>query len=265
MASNLSTIGFVFASEQDFEALMSRLAAEAVERLGCGERGDYAIWRSRTGAEVWFHLSAQGRDDPDRHIIGFTPFFEGQSDVTLKATGAVRRPDDNEMEGAFCAWVSPDESGEGAYPIVFDAVDFAAHAERALPIIWHARLTGFARELKAYPDVTAYAATQDNEPGFAAQCFIPMGLFSTAMLDAETSEKVDGDETPPASTALLTGRVLAHELLRNEETGFPFHWLLLESLEATYDIIADPEIVSGEIIVGGTVETSCWMCGRITT
>ena len=52
-------------------------------------------------------------------------------------------------------------------------------------------------------------------------------------------------------------------LLVNEATAQNFHWLLVESLEASYDIVADPSVVSGEITQGGTIECACWMFGRI--
>ena len=53
MASNLSTIGFVFADEESFRSLMLTCAKEISGRVPCS-LGSYGIWRSRTGAEVWF-------------------------------------------------------------------------------------------------------------------------------------------------------------------------------------------------------------------
>jgi hypothetical protein len=41
------------------------------------------------------------------------------------------------------------------------------------------------------------------------------------------------------------------------------HWLLVESLEATFDIVADPEVVLGEITAGGTIEAAVMMFGRL--
>jgi hypothetical protein len=36
----------------------------------------------------------------------------------------------------------------------------------------------------------------------------------------------------------------------------------VESLEATFDILADPDVVVGEIVQGGTVEVACLLFGR---
>lgn len=258
MASNLSTIGFEFEKEEDFGETMSRLAANAVQRLSSPD-GEYAIWRSASGAEIWFHMAPENGNGAPREILGLTPFFEGASDVRLKVTKAVRRPNDNALEGAFYGWVGPDdETGEGTYPIVFDAVDFAAHVPRGLPAVWRSRLVGFARELAAYPSQEAFQAAQQANAPIAAQAFIPMGLFANAVEGAapEAAEI-------PSSSALFTGQVKDYRVFTNEETGRPFHWMLIDTLDATFDLLADPDVIRGEIVIGGTVDTACWFFGRI--
>lgn len=256
MASNLSCIGFTFANAEEFQRAMLDLAPRCIERVGC-TAGDYSIWRSRTGAELWFHLATFGSEDDERDIAGLTPFYEGFSEVTLEVTARVARPDDNPFEGAFHAWVL-DETGAQAYPLTFDAVDFAANEHLKTPFRASARITGFARELRAFADEAAYSRTSANDTQripLAARAFVPIGQF------AEIDES--DDETPPSSTALLTGRVREHTIHTNEASGREFHWLLVDSFEATFDIVADPEIVSGEIAVGGTVEIACVLIGRL--
>ena len=74
----------------------------------------------------------------------------------------------------------------------------------------------------------------------------------------------DGDEaSAPSSMALLTGRVVAHRVLTNEETGDTFHWLLVKSLEASYDIVADPAVVKGPLGVDAVVRIGGAFFGRI--
>jgi hypothetical protein len=256
VASNLSTIGFVFVDREEFAAAMTRLAGEAREHLGAAG-GLYGIWRSRTGAEIWFQLTGEAGEGA-REIVGLTPFFEGVSDVEVRVTERFQRPEDTPFEGAVTAWVSPGEEGEGAYPIVFDAVDFGAGQgspdDGALARV---RLSGFAREVKAFASPEAYDAAQMAEPRLAAQCFIPLGLFSSASSEPEAS-----GSTPPSSSALLTGEVIEHRLLVNEVTGRSFHWMLVDGLDATFDVLADPEVVSGDIVPGGTVEVACLFFGR---
>lgn len=257
MASNLSTIGFAFSGEEDFKSAMVRLAQEARERLATPE-GEYAIWRSRSGAEIWFQIAKHSEVD-ESDIIGLTPFFEGTSQLSVSVTEVVCREGDTALEGAFIAWVVAGEDVEGIYPIVFDAVDFAAWRSMELPAAAQLRVAGFAREVKAFASAEAFLADQAGRggPGFSAQSFFPMGLLSQAM------EETDGDGgEPPSSAALLTGRVRDSRLLANEVTGSRFLWMSVESLEATFDILADPDVVVGEIVQGGTVEVACLLFGR---
>lgn len=255
MASNLSSIGFVFRDAEDFHAHMLALAEESRERLAC-EAGEYAIWRSRTGAEVWFHLAPQDGSEGQSTILGLAPFFEGQSSVPVLMTQAVRRPDDTPLEGLFHGWVAPDGHGAGAYPQAFEVIDFAAHVNRPLPATWRCRVTGFCRTLTVHADRSTLPDMGGGQR-LAAQAFIPIGLFS----DSE-------EDVPPAParqepTAWLTGIIRAHRRFENEATGRAFYWLSVESLAATYDLVADPDIVTGEIRDGAIVEAMAWMFARV--
>jgi hypothetical protein len=257
MVSNLSTIGFEFADDASFQATMQKLAGDAFERLACAE-GDYAIWRSRTSAEIWFHITGERQPDgtqKDRDVIGLTPFFEGVSDVAVEIVETVVRAGDNDFAGAFLAWVDPDEdSGLGAHQIVFDAVDFAAHCDRPLPFMARAKLTGFARSISI---VAANDAAGNARAASSARGFMAIGLFA--------GRDPHSDEPPPAPTsnAVLTGRVVEHSKLANEETGTAFHWLLVETADATFDIVADPELVPLDLAAGVTVQIGCLFFGRI--
>jgi hypothetical protein len=257
VVSNLSTIGFEFADDDGFQTTMQRLAGDAFERLAC-DPGDYAIWRARTSAEIWFHIVGDrdaGGTLHDREVVGFTPFFEGLSDVAIEVVETVIRPGDNDFEGAFLAWVNPDETtGLGAHQIVFDAVDFAAHCDRPLPFLARAKLTGFARQIRLLgsADEVAVARASSN-----ARSFMPLGLFT------DRDPHGDDEAQPPSSHALLTGRVVEHSVLKNEETGGSYHWLLVQCADATFDIVADPELVIGDLPAGSIVEIGCLFFGRI--
>lgn len=261
MASNLATIGLAVETREDFENLVTGLADSAGQGLQTAV-GDYAVWRSRTGAEVWVHVAPAQTEGTEttREIKGLTPFFDGTSDIPINIATRVTRPEDNAFEGAFYAWVGADASNPestGDYPLVFDAVDFAAFANQPLPAACHVRICGFCRELKAFPDQHAFDQSQTTGPGFAAQSFFPVGLF------AEAEARNQGEETPPSSNALINGIVRGHHELVNELTEQTFHWLQVESLSATYDIVAAPDVISGDIIEGGIVQASCWLFGRV--
>lgn len=256
MASNLSSIGFTFADAKEFQHVMLDLAPRCIERIGCNV-GDYAVWRSRTGAEIWFHLATFGTEDDARDIIGLTPFYEGFSEIAVDVTERLNRPDDNPFEGAFKAWVVDESDGQQLYPVTFDAVDFAAHAGVTLPSRASARITGFARELHVYRDENEFAARPEDAERLplGPRAFVPIGQF--AGLDDAAAP------SGPDSSALLTGSVREHSLHTNEVSGETFHWLLVDSLGAAYDIVADTATVNGTIEIGCTVEVTCILIGRL--
>lgn len=260
MASNLSTIGFQFAGEQQFREVMLSCAAQVTDQLECA-CGQYGIWRSRSGAEIWFHL---GRTETgDIEILGLTPFFEGKSEVMLGLRRVLHADGENSFEGALEGVLNPQEDGEnGSYPIVFDAVDFALSGSQELPVNQRVRISAFSRELAAFADEAAYVAAQEgtDRPVFAAQAFIPVGLFAVE----QTEEGADVPEIQvPASTAFFTGRVMEHSRLVNEATGRSFDWILVETLDTVIDVLADPDIVAGEISEGGVVQVSAVLFGRV--
>ena len=254
MASNLSSIGFAFTGADAFQDAMLRLARDAIERVDCSA-GDYSIWRSRTGAEIWFHLPPFGTEDDARDIAGLTPFFEGTSEVAVEITECITRPGDNEFEGAFLARLVLDDGAADQYSLVFDAVDFAVHAERELPLRAHARLTGFAQSVRAFADEAGFAAADAGGHGIrlGPQAFVPVGQFAN----------IEDDAAPRTSEVLLTGRVVEHRKLVNEVTSTPFHWLLVGSVGATFDVVADPECVRCDIVEDGIVEVRCMLFGRL--
>ncbi len=94
----------------------------------------------------------------------------------------------------------------------------------------------------------------------AAQALIPIGLFSDA---DEEDVAPTMQQSAPEPTAWLTGIVRAHRMLENEATGRMFHWLSVDSLAATYDLVADPDIVTGDIAEGRIVEVMAWMFARV--
>ena len=272
MASNLTTIGLDGGTTDSFDKLMQHLVGAARERLA-SDPGDYSIWRSATGAEVWFHVTGTREADgrlQDGEIIGFTPFFEGMSDVDIEIDAGFQRPGENPFEGAFRAWVAPDPAnGRGVHQIVFDCIDFAAHRNRELPIRCHAKLTAFARHITAYADENDYYDCQFENQKHTGRAFIALGLHGAGtdagrghVHDSALTLDVALSATLPSSDATLVGAV-EHRLLTDPDGGAPFYWLLVDSLGATFDVVADPSIITGSIVDGSTVDVRCVMFGRL--
>lgn len=257
MASNLSTIGFSYPDPNERATALIALAKSTGPQVELSA-GAYAVWHSQTGAELWFYLAEPASDGAlEENIVGLCPFFEGQSSVPLNISETVRRPGDGPFDGAFYGWVHTAGAETGSYPLVFDAVDFARHANLPLPSLKHARISGFAQTLTAYPDAESYLASKPDGSTLAPEAFLPAGLFASAL------EQASGEKPAPTSLAQMTGKVLRHDVLRNELTERPFHWILVQSLDATYDIVADPDVITGAVAVGGTVEVTCSLFGRV--
>jgi head-tail adaptor len=63
--------------------------------------------------------------------------------------------------------------------------------------------------------------------------------------------------------ALFTGRVLDTGELTNGWSGATFLWARVRTLGGEVDVVADPEIVTGDATVGGVAQGEFWMSGRL--
>lgn len=260
MSGSLAAIGFIFDDAIAFRDAMQELAEDASLRLA-SEAGDYAIWRGASGAEIWFHLAAPAAGG-EREILGLVPFFEGNGSIAVELTR--KAPGATPHEGSFHAWLDAEGDGDGGYPIVFDAVDYAAQQGLPLPRRVQLRLAGFAHELQAFASAEALHAASDLAPPLATQAFLPLGLFAAAATAIEDAAPAcDVTATSASSLALLTGHIVDWRRHDDAESDQAFHWLRIESLAATYDIVADPAVVRGQIRIGGVARVTCSLAGRV--
>jgi hypothetical protein len=74
----------------------------------------------------------------------------------------------------------------------------------------------------------------------------------------------DGAATqPPGAYAIFTGHVLEAGTLTNALTGHPFHWALVDSYAAQYDVVVDPELLPKTPAAGNVLSGSFWLSGRL--
>jgi len=241
MISTLSSLGFGTGSEQEFITLAERLATTVPVVPG----DPYAVWQSPSGAELWFHVSPDGTE-----IVGFTPFFAGESRVPVRLTARYPGNANTPHEGIVAAELAPEPGLPGIHPLVYESVDTLRHRTLSLPSEGHARIVGFAHQVKAFASAADFEAARASDLTFAPQSFVPLGLFA-------------GADAPPSAAALIVGRLARHREAVNEITGQPFHALFVEGLDASYDIVADPAAVEGALAAGGTVEVTCTLFGRL--
>jgi len=211
--------------------------------------GDYRVWTPGAGAELWVNLHRG--DGNTRELAGANPHFA--SDARMNAIVEAIEPNaDFALEGEIYAWASPGGDEHGLYPFSASVPDFAASlATRSVPFRAELALAGFAHEVRWWANEEAYAASMRDEPtGFAATSIVPVGLF--------------GSNTGRArSQGVVTGTIAASELRYNPATERPFRRLLVETYGGHIDILAAPDLVEGEPIVGGIARATCWLTARI--
>lgn len=244
MASHYSSIGLPIDSERDLERLVAHAAAQAESIEVAG--GRYLRWRDPSGAGLILQV------DRGRNLIGAHPHFFGDARMLARVMARIERPDETPLDGAFHAWATPDEADEddGAYPFVFDCPEARRFERFGLPLLAEVQLAAFAHEIEVFDSPEAHAAAQAEEPRFASQSFIPLGLF-----------ELQGDS--PASLALLTGHVLRSQRRVNGLTGQPFCWIEVETYAATLDVVVDPTLLGQEPRPGGVISGHFWLSGQL--
>jgi hypothetical protein len=249
MASHLSSIGFPVQTEQDLYALAEKIAQKATPHEV--NQGFYLSYQDPSGASIWLHA------DQDRQIAGMNPHFVGPSVMPLKIVRSVHREKDHDFDGAYFAWVAPEEEHdhqEGAYPLLFDAPDFLRHRQQKFPAVLLVQIAAFAHELEIFSSEEAWKEKASDKPETAAESFIPAGLFPA---DGRANAAL------PSAHALITGHVLDAQKRTNQMTGKSFWWLQLQSYAAIYDVVVDPVLLRNEPKPGCIVRGSFWLSGVI--
>lgn len=265
MASNLSSIGFVFKSADYGRRMMGELAGYAMRRIATVP-GDYAVWRSGAGAEIWFHVEGErsffGRMDGGR-VIGLNPFFAGEGKVALRITKLIQGPEHSPFDGVFLA-----EAGQ-AFSLAFDAVDYAVHNLRSLPITATAQLVGFARELSLFASEADFRRSRDGGD-IAVRSFVGDKRVGFGAADNDNAPGPEASSPGLSQSAFLPGRqarlrgvVVKYSCLENEVTERTYHWILVDGPGGTFDIVADRDLVSGPIEAGMIIETIATFSGRL--
>lgn len=246
MANHFSALGFNVHSKHELGALANYALQEGaqIESLN----GDYIWWSPGRGIELWFQIN------PQKRVMGMNPHFSHNARMTVGLTQLITRSTFNQMEGAFYGWANPQEGGDGDYPFVFDLPDFDLQRHLVLPAVKQVQIAAFAHELTIFANEASYTASQ---PQLAPQAFVPIGLV----------QKIDGEEIPddarPTAMAILSGRIITSEQLKNPFTNLPFHWAKIETFGGEVDLVAASELVTTELRVGGIVHGTFWLSGRI--
>ena len=245
MPNHMSSLGFQMSTADDF----GQWAAQAAQngRVFSLPTGYYIHWEVGHGIELW------AQADLNRELIWLNPHFNGQPGMRVGLVGRVPRHE-TPLEGAFYGWADPTDDtnpASGAYPFVFDMPDALLQGDLELPTIQAVQIAAFAHRLDGYENEEAYLAAQEGSIPYAPESFIPTGLF------------VAEEEPSPPASAVFTGHILATNERENPLTGNRFYWARVQTLGGEVDVVADPEVVVGRLVVGGIVSGAFWLSGRV--
>ncbi len=248
MSDHFRTVGFTL-ERGEFNSLLQR-AIDGGTSIAA-PHGDYRVWTPGAGAELW--VSMYRLPDGRRELAGMNPHFAGGARMNA-IVEAIEPNAEYVLEGEIYAWASPDGEEHGLYPFSASVPDYdAALATRELPFRATLELAGFAHDVAWWPDEAAYRRSLRDEPtGFAETSFVPTGLF--------------GNNTGRArSQGVVTGTLRSAEIRFNAVTERTF-WCLRIILDGgEMDVVAAPETVPGEPVLGGIIRAACWLTARIVT
>jgi hypothetical protein len=249
LASHFAMVGFP-AGEGDEASTGAALMAFAEQCAPVQLKGDnyVCVLRDQSGGELRIGLKKQA--DGGMEIATFNPAFQGEGRTEVTANLNVSDPQWQPFEVTLQA-----RFGEDDVPLIVDLADpteagrFTRGAKLSLDI------TAFADELTLHDSEAAYhAAQKDGEVKFAANHFIPAGMFAA---ENEANAR-------PTAHALFAGKVLKSELRRNAIGKADYWWLLVETYGgAIVNVVADPGMVKTAPKIGGTVAGAFWMSGRL--
>lgn len=241
MANHFTALGFEVRSDDDL--------AEVVRVAGREGR----VTRTRGGRIVEWSLGGAGIVLwVDHHgNIGVQPHFEGETAMRVRLDrwyADARRP----LLAARAHGRAASEEDGAAYAYAFDVVAAGHYRHVGMPCETHVQVAAFAEWMEAFADEAAFAAAQEGERTFAAESFVPA-----------SADEASSEADPPPPHALVSGRVLSVERLRNELSGLHYLHLVVRTWGGELDVVADPETVKGEPVVGGIVHGWFWLSGRL--
>lgn len=262
MSIRLHALGFPAQWSPRMLQLVDTLARESSKLVGSA-KGNYRVWRSQQGAELWFHLPQRAARQAEKGSTGsfedagsklrpsaVTPFHRGLSSCQIRIGRYLHVDRANPLEGSCLAWLPASGLGSREQVIVLELAPYGLQPMRTPPHATTAQIVCFAHALWAWPDGAAYAReTPSNRR-------IQLGAFSP-VTEADVPEVKLTYASAPITLGLATGhvrRVIRH---MNPVTREPYYWLLLETKRGTFDVIANPSQISGDASEGHIVQ----VCG----
>ena len=239
MANHFSSLGFRVSDEETFTDFVELAMKHASSPKKKGMRA--LCWEPLPGLEVWMQADGGGE------VVSCNIHYYGRTRIKGRVSGHLRA-EEQELDGALHLEINPDAESFD-YPLIVDIPNFATVVHRAdLGKTITVQVTAFSHGMEIFADESAFLESQNDEVKLDAQSLVPTGAFH---------------EGGPRPEAMITGKVLAAEEIKNPTTGDSFWHLEVETFGGCFDVVADPELVEGTPVVGATLHGSFWMSARI--
>lgn len=256
MSTRLHALGFPAAWTAEVAYQMWALAEQS--RVVEVKKGSYRHWRSRDGAELWFHFPMRGQAGATRpsgatsatgngHVDIITPFHRGNSSIKVRIGRVLATDRANPLEGSCLAWLPKTAEGWREQAIVVELVPYARHVIEPAPFVTDAQIVCFAHGLWAFDSADRYVAgTPQNRR-------IKIGAYSP-VAQSDVPEVALTYRNPPVTIGLVTGHVRRSIRFINPVTREPYYWLALETRRGQFDVVVNPAVVQGDISEGNVAQ-----------
>ncbi len=262
--SRLHAIGFACELTRATAEFIARIAKDDSKRIRC-RTGEYRVWQLPRGAEIWLHYpwpvgclrpaNDQHPFDPISDLKGLSAFHSGASSIEMLLERSVVASASNRLDGVCCASLPAIQGRGRAVPFTFEQIGFAIDPVEQ-PVRARVQISGLAHKVWAYESEKAYLAASPSRR------LVGRG----AMLPVEPDEIKDVRllyRGHPETLWLVTGKVRRATRMVSAEVGTAYAWMLLETDRGDIDIIANPDVLFGNVAMGHTVVAVVSMTGRI--
>lgn len=260
MSTRLHALGFASEWTAEMLSLIETLAATKSKLVGAS-KGNYRLWRSPQGAELWFHYPArqaatrsaraeQAELPLSERPVAVTPFHRGLSSCPIRIGRHLSLDRVNALEGSCMAWLPALPGGGREQVIVLELAPYGLQPLRTPPYETTAQIVCFAHAVWAHQDVAAYVRDTPDNRRVREGSIRPVS-------ETDVPEVKLSYRQSPITLGLATGIVRRAIRHINPATRAPYYWMLLETKRGTIDVIANPVQVAGDISEGNIVQ----VCG----
>ena len=240
MANGFTDVGF-FLTEENYEEEMERMIHENIDKGVTFEEGGetYLLLPIDNRIQLWFPFNDNTINiyDAEMHYATAT-FYEADSASWC---------DDAEGEESGLCTVEREESSP--FNMIVPAPIMAPKIVENKK--YKCQAACFAMDLSFYPDEKAYHENDPYGEYYSEQSFIPTGMFPV------------GEDGELSSMAHVTGYIRSLEKRTNGFTGLAYYSITVDSFGGAYEILADPEFISDDIVTGMVVSADVRISGQL--